>query len=95
MITKREAEQLALDFLQSLGTTDELAFYEEHCVEKPYGWILYYNTKQFIETGNILYALGGNGPLVVIAATREVIPVSTAGDTKEGIRDVERSRGLV
>lgn len=94
-MTKRDAEQLALDFLRSLGATDELAFYEDHCVQKPYGWVLYYNTKRYFETGNDLYALGGNGPLVVVAATREVIPVSTAGDTQEGILAVERSRGLV
>jgi len=29
------------------------------------GWIFFYNTREFVETGEIESALGGNGPLFV------------------------------
>lgn len=32
---------------------------------KPYGWILFYCTRQYAETGDMLHMLGGAGPLVV------------------------------
>lgn len=95
-MTKEEAQQLALQYLDLLGPNDEeIAFHEDLCKETPYGWILVYNSKRFIETGDIMYAFGGNGPLVVIADTKEVVAVPTAGDIDEGIREVERSRGLL
>lgn len=33
---------------------------------KSYGWVLVYNSRQFVETGNELEALGGNGAVVVL-----------------------------
>lgn len=94
-MTKDEAKQLALAHLGPPGPHDEeLAFHDDLCKQTSYGWILVYNSKRFIETGDIMHALGGNGPLIVIAATREVVAVPTYGDIDEGIREVERSRGL-
>lgn len=93
-MTRQEAQQLAQRYLESLGDSEPIAFYDELSQRKPYGWILFYNSKQFIETGNILCALGGNGPLVVLETTREVVPLSTALTVEEGIEELERERDL-
>lgn len=37
---------------------------EELTITKAYGWI-FFNTRRFVETGDFLYGLGGNGPAVV------------------------------
>jgi hypothetical protein len=34
-------------------------------IEKEYGWIFFYSTERFVKTGNYLYALAGNGPIIV------------------------------
>ena len=94
-MTNDEAKQAALQYLMSAGVSEQIAFYDDLCQQKPYGWVLFYNTKRFVETGDILYAFGGNGPLVVMAETGEVIPSSSANEPEDGIREIERARGLV
>jgi hypothetical protein len=34
-------------------------------LDKPYGWIFFYNSKEFIETGHAPHRLAGNGPVIV------------------------------
>lgn len=38
---------------------------DEHTKEKPYAWIFSYQSKKYIDTGNISYAFAGNSPLFV------------------------------
>ena len=38
---------------------------DEGTIEKPYGWVFFYNSKKYLETRVISYALAGNGPVIV------------------------------
>lgn len=38
---------------------------EEETMEFEFGWVFFYQTKEYVETGNILYALGGNAPIII------------------------------
>ena len=38
---------------------------ERSTVEKPFGWVFFYNSKKFLDTGEFRYRLAGNGPIVV------------------------------
>jgi hypothetical protein len=40
--------------------------------EEDFGWAFFYNSKQFVETGDIEWALGGNAPLIVDRSTGEL-----------------------
>jgi hypothetical protein len=93
-MTKNEAQQLALAYLESQHVSEPVAFYDDQCLTKPYGWILFYNSKRFIETGNILYAFAGNGPLVVLDATGEVVALPSNQGPEESIQEFERVRAL-
>lgn len=42
-----------------------LSSLEEETMEFEFGWVFFYQTKEFIETKNILHALGGNAPIII------------------------------
>lgn len=78
MLTKAEAQKLAEQELgireRSIQSGDAMTLQinEQHIREFEYGWIFPYNSKQFIETGNIMFSLAGNGPLLVDKLTGKV-----------------------
>lgn len=43
----------------------ELVLDESHVADVGYGWVFYYNSDQYLRTGNISYALAGNAPFLV------------------------------
>lgn len=43
---------------------DELIIVKEETIEKPYGWVFFYNSRRYLETDDFSYALAGNGPAV-------------------------------
>ncbi|MVM29925.1 hypothetical protein GO755_07770 [Spirosoma sp. HMF4905] len=46
--------------------------------EESFGWIFFYNSKEFLETGNLSYALGGNSPIIINKQTGELWETGTA-----------------
>lgn len=93
MLTLDEAKTLALKELSKLASKYELAFYDEKTQCKRYGWILLYNSRQYIETGDFLHSLGGNGPVVVMH-DGAVHVLGTAKNLDATIADFEQARGL-
>ena len=41
------------------------AIVESHTIEKPYGWIFFYQSTKFLQTGLDQDKLAGNGPIIV------------------------------
>jgi len=48
-----------------------------------------YNTADFVATGDYIYALGGNGPLMVSKLTGEIKEAVTALPTEHYVREFE------
>jgi hypothetical protein len=46
--------------------------------EEDFGWVFFFNTRQFAETGDMNFALGGNTPLIVDRETGELHVTGTA-----------------
>lgn len=67
---------------------------EERTITKPYGWIFFYNGRRFVETRDIMHAIAGNGPIVILAETGETIPLGTARRPAEEIAHFEHERHL-
>jgi len=61
-----EAKALAQKTVAALGAAsgDEFNIVRHETVDAD-GWIFFYNSKEFIETGNPSSALAGNGPIFV------------------------------
>ena len=44
--------------------TIDLIIIDKHTIELPYGWVIFYNSKKYIETGKSKYQIGGNAPYI-------------------------------
>jgi hypothetical protein len=65
-LSMADALKLVLQRLQAMtapGTP--FAIVESHTIEKPFGWIFFYQSKKFLETGLSQDKLAGNGPIIV------------------------------
>jgi len=51
---------------------DQWVVVDEHTIERPFGWIFFYNSERFVTTGNAIYRLAGNGPVFVNKATESI-----------------------
>ena len=58
-----QAEKLGSDLLQQSDPKLDLSIFR--IVEKKFGWVFYYNSKEFAKTGDRKYELVGLGPLIV------------------------------
>lgn len=66
MLTKAEALAIVESKLQEMSTPDDpFVVLEKRTIEKPFGWVFFYNSKKFVETGEFRYRLAGNGPVIV------------------------------
>jgi hypothetical protein len=66
MLTKQEALEMVSKRLQQMSTSaDPFVVVEKSTIEKPFGWVFFYNSKRFVETGESRYRLAGNGPVIV------------------------------
>lgn len=79
---------------KSLSAEDNLVILKDKVVEKEYGWIFIFNSKRFIETGNILYSLGGNGPIVVEKESGKFHELGSAKDFEDTIKEFEEDMGF-
>jgi hypothetical protein len=92
MLTLEEAKTIAEDKLNSmpvLGDVGGLTIIDNATIEKPYAWIFFYNSKQFIETGNIMDALGGNAPLFISKFTGHIATFATGQSIDKMIDEYE------
>lgn len=93
MLTMEEAKKIALDDLNSGHRPEgELVILDEYTLAKPYGWVFIYNTRKYMETDKFLYALGGNGP-VVVEHNKRIHRLGSAEASKDVIAVMERERG--
>lgn len=58
-LAKAHVDEIA----DSVGDKFDVAV--EKIIESDFGWIFFYNSKEFIETGNPISSLVGNGPIFV------------------------------
>ena len=74
---------------RSVGGPEGIAIIDSETVEKPYGWIFFYNSRRYVESGELVYALVGQGPVVVVAETGEVIELGSAYAADVAIKQLE------
>lgn len=72
-------------------TGDSLVILHERTMEKPWGWVFFYTSKQFHETGDFRFALAGNAPYIVERETGRLIESGTASPLDDYIANYERT----
>ncbi len=68
--TRDSATLIASDVVAEIATqaSGEFELMLDRTVETERGWVFFYNSSEFIRTGNVIAMLAGNGPILV---TRE------------------------
>lgn len=82
MINFKEAKKIAENKLLEIQSKSnlDLALYEEETIEFEYGWVFFYQSKNFIQTSNPLSMVGGNAPLLVDKYDGSVLITGTKKD---------------
>jgi hypothetical protein len=93
--SKAEAELAAMKFLTQneieVGASKNWAV--QRSDELPYGWVVFWNSRAYVETRNPTARLAGNGPLVVLR-NGDVHRLGTAFPLEWMLRDLEESLGI-
>lgn len=79
---------------RGVGGADGIAIIDSQTIEKPYGWIFFYNSRRYVESGELAYALVGHGPVVVVAHSGEIVELGSALPSEVAIRQLEDSLQL-
>jgi hypothetical protein len=57
---------------------DECVLLQDQTLEEPFGWVFFYESKAYVETGELSHALAGNAPIVVLRDSGDVRVTGTA-----------------
>ena len=89
MTDAQQARALAIEFLRSIEPAG-CPFQITEVVEHSFGWVFYYNSEEYVRTGNFLSTLAGNGPVVVHRGSGEVSVFRTSESVAPQIERLER-----
>ncbi len=91
-MNKHEAQNLVKNELErskeKCNSTDCLVL-EEETIEKPWGWVFFYQSKEYVETGNFREMIGGNAPIIVNRNTGDLIYTGTANNIEFYVKEYE------
>jgi hypothetical protein len=62
---------------------------DKSTIEKPFGWVFFFNTKKFLDTGNSDYRIVGDGPIIVNKSTGEIKFCISYKTVEESIKEYE------
>jgi hypothetical protein len=96
MISEAEAVEIATRFISSKATAVDggVALASAQTIRKPYGWVFFYNSRRFLETGDPLAGLGGNGPIIVEREGGRLHILPSASEPSAAITEFEVAHGL-
>ncbi len=90
MLSISEAQAMVEEAIAKLTPIDEeWAILDQYTIEKPWGWIFFYNSREYAKTGDEKYPLIGNAPYIVNRETHELVATGTAEDIEVYIADYE------
>jgi hypothetical protein len=85
MIDYQQARQIALDRIGH-----DCALYEDSILEKPYGWVFSFNSRRFLETGDVGDMLVGSAGFVVERENGRVFGFGSAYPLEVWIANYEK-----
>jgi hypothetical protein len=79
MFSVLEAKKKALNYLADIEKEMEmpLLLIEDEVIESEIAYAFFYNSKDYIETGDISSCLAGNGPIIVLRNNGKIIEGGT------------------
>jgi hypothetical protein len=75
--------------MPALSPDDEWVVLEDCTIERDSGWVFFYDSRLFRETGDSCYIIAGNSPFFVRRADGAVFVTGTAHPIEVYIQDIE------
>jgi hypothetical protein len=95
LLTLEEAKSLLLAEISDDYDGIDWAVIDESTIEKPWGWVFFYQARQYVETGDDSFAVYGPGPVIVNARTGELHKVEDiVRPLDRSIAEYEKKHGL-
>jgi len=93
MLLFSEAVRIVKEKLIELSSDEfPLELILEDTIEDDFGWVFFYNSKEYLDTGNILFMLAGNAPIIVDKFDGSVHETGTAEPIEVYIEQYKRQR---
>ena len=89
MLSKLEARTLIEQELQSIAEC-EVVILDEATQDHDWGWVFFYQSREYVETGEPTSMLAGNAPYIINKSTGEIVVTGTARPTIEYVQDYQK-----
>ena len=95
MLTRQEARAkvaaLVCGPVGDAAADDEVVIVDDATIERQWGWVFFFTSRKWHETGDIAYALAGNAPLIVERVSGNVVSTGTAFPVEHYMEAYERT----
>ena len=79
MLALKQARQIAIEQIaKTVGDSDAFRIIDSETMVRPYGWVFFYQSRRYLESGDELEMIAGNAPLIVNRFTGAVTVTGTA-----------------
>ena len=79
MLTFQQAREIAEQTIGGyLLEDDACQIIDSATLERPYGWVFFYQSRSYLESGDQIRMLAGNAPLIISKLTGSVTLTGTA-----------------
>ena len=91
MINLANAKKIVHAYLEKLEREagEQLQIVESETIERPFGWVFFYNSKNYLKTKKFEDMLVGNAPLIVNRETGQLHVTGTAQPIEHYIAEYE------
>ena len=91
-MTQPSPSRAAISGNRKLRDATDLVVREDRTLEKPFGWIVFWDSRTFVETGDPRLAAIGNGPLIIDRVDGSVHPTGSTRPLELYFERYERER---
>lgn len=91
-ITLNDAQTLAEEYISKLDVDEELVVLDDETLTEDFGWVFFYNTKKFQETGDFRDMVGGNAPIIIDKESGRLTETGTAYEVSHYIEEYKANR---
>jgi Immunity protein 35 len=92
MITNDQAERIAVEYLSNMERRVGIPLQLTKKLDGPFGWVFFYNSRAYIESGNISAMLAGNSPFLIDSYDGTLHVLGTAYPVEQYLAEYGRSR---
>jgi hypothetical protein len=77
-ITKARASEIAQKYVAGISEKYDFVILENRTVERPFGWVFFYTTRQYAQSRDPKYLVPDCAPLVVLRASGSIDRLATS-----------------